>query len=91
MARLSSTKKKGEISAATKNYRLIKFHFLGEKLNYICSKVDDKADDDNERDDYVDYVKYGGNDDDDNDDDDDATLDSVQKARGVSSFLSVSR
>jgi len=65
--------KESEISAGGKNHRLVKLLFFGEKLNYICSKVEDEGDDDNKFEVYIDYDNYGDNDDDDNDDDEDAT------------------
>jgi hypothetical protein len=64
--------KESEISAGSKNHRLIKILFFGGKLNYICSKVDDEGDGD-KCDVCIDYDDYGGSDDDDNDDDEDAT------------------
>jgi hypothetical protein len=64
--------KERKTSAGSKN-RSVKLLFFGEKLNYICSKVDDEGDNDNKFEVYIDYDYYGDSDDDDNDDDEVAT------------------
>jgi hypothetical protein len=65
--------KESEISAGSKNHRLIKILLFGGKLNYIGSKVDDEGDDDNKCDVYIYYDNYGGSDSDDNHNGEDAT------------------
>ena len=50
--------KESEISAGSKNHRLIKLLFFGGKLNYICGKVDDESDGGNKCDVYIDYDDY---------------------------------